>query len=99
MPRAFFSPDPPGTPREPPPLCRDDLEAMIQDLVGFLADIEAVYDGRRRKIAEQPLTETRKATLLKELNASYRRDRQPHAQLLAELHRGIMRLTLFRTNH
>ena len=99
MRRVFFSPDPEAPSREPPPLGPDDLESMIQDTVAILADIDAVYDARRREVAETSLTVPRRTTLLTQLDARYRKDREPHVQLLAELHGRIMGLTLFRTEH
>ena len=99
MRRVFFSPDPEVPSREPRPLGPDDLESMIQDTVAMLADIDAVYDARRREVAETSLPVPRRTTLLTQLDARYRKDREPHVQLLAELHGRVMRLTLFRTEH
>ena len=70
---------------------------MIQDTVAMLADIDAVYDARRREVAETSLPVPRRTTLLTQLDARYRKDREPHVQLLAELHGRVMRLTLFRS--
>ena len=99
MQRAFFRPDQSDVDRESPPLHSDDFEAMIQDTLAILADIDAVYDARRSAIAKGPAPENRKTRSLEQLQTFHRLDREPHVQLLADLHGRKMRLILFRTEH
>lgn len=72
----------------------DDLTGEIQDILAALADVEVRYEVARERLAEWSGSEAEKERLGREINAHYRRSREPLAGILAELHQRMMARSL-----
>ncbi len=81
---------------ETAPVYPDDLEPALQDALAVLANIDAHYDGERERLELWFGPESLKDRLAAQLADAHRREREPHAKRLAELHQRLMSETLYR---
>jgi len=86
----------------PAPVYPADLTAAMQAELAALAAIDAEYAQRQHRLETWAGPQEAKQRLAREVEACHRRDREPHALHLGELHERMMALTMFkdlRTKH
>jgi len=81
------------------PVYPDDLEAAIQETLLTLADVDRAYELRREAIKNSFFTLVEKKRLRAEVETLHRKEREPYALRLAELHYRMVRASLFKTIH
>jgi hypothetical protein len=78
------------------PMYPDDIQPAVQDTLAVLANIDAHYLGERERLEHWRGPASLKARLAADLEEAHRTEREPHVQLLAELHQRWMSATMFR---
>jgi hypothetical protein len=81
------------------PVYPEELAAAIQETLATLADVEYLYEQRRKFVDEWTGPDAEKQILLDEVEVLHRRDREPLVLRLADLHERTLRLMLLRTIH
>jgi len=76
-----------------------DLEEAMQDTLSNLADVDLIYELRRKMLDTCSVSEAQTERLLEEAEVVYQCERQPLILRLADLHQRMMSVTLFRTIH
>jgi hypothetical protein len=78
------------------PMYPDDIQPAVQDTLAVLANIDAHYLGERERLEHWRGPTSVKERLAADLEAAHRTEREPHVQLLADLHQRWMSATMFR---
>ncbi|HEY7383859.1 MAG TPA: hypothetical protein VH743_09340 [Beijerinckiaceae bacterium] len=81
------------------PVYPEELAAAIQQTLATLADVEHLYEKRRKFIHDWTGPDAEKQILLDECEVLHRRDREPLVLRLADLHERTLRVTVLRTIH
>jgi len=77
----------------------EELAAAIQETLSTLADVDHLYEQRRKFIDDWTGPDTEKQILLGECEILRRREREPLVLRLADLHERTLRVTVLRTIH
>ena len=99
MPRSLVSRPSSARDFDVAPVYPEELAAAIQETLATLADVEYLYEQRRKFIGDWTGPDTQKQILLDEVEVLHRRDREPLVLRLADLHERTLRVTLLRTIH
>jgi hypothetical protein len=81
------------------PLYPADLEEAMQDTLSSLADVDLIYELRRKMLDNWSVSGPQTERLLEEAKVVYQCERQPLILRLADLHERMMSVTLFRALH
>jgi hypothetical protein len=81
------------------PLYPADLDEAMQDTLASLADVDLIYELRRKMLDNWSGSKSQTERLRAEADAIYQGERQPLILRLAELHERMMDVTLFRVIH
>jgi hypothetical protein len=99
MPRSLVSKPWSAADCDAAPVYPEELAAAIQETLATLADVEYLYEQRRKFVDQWTGPDTQKRILLDEVEVLHRRDREPLVRRLANLHERTLRVTLLRTLH
>ena len=81
------------------PLYPADLDEAMQDTLASLADVDLIYELRRKMLDNWSGSKSQTERLRAEAEAVYQGERQPLILRLADLHERMMDVTLFRVIH
>jgi hypothetical protein len=81
------------------PLYPADLDEAMQDTLASLADVDLIYELRRKMLDNWSGSKSQTERLRAEADAIYQGERQPLILRLADLHERMMDVTLFRVIH